>query len=199
MGVEAEINQKVDEAPRCPFDSTILASTMSDEIQGRRPSRRHRIVTLVTTLVVAFALVIGACAMWQWFPPGRDLGLFDMLPIVPEATDEMSRAIADGKAVAAQFVDHLRAERWHDAYQLTSRTLRRRMDQAALETLVKDSPPLEGPPTRVSFNFLMTPGDSLSTSDRAGSVPAGGAWVLLVNENGAIKVDRFVLGKRTAP
>jgi hypothetical protein len=173
---------------------------MSDETQGRRPSRRYGVVTLVTTLVVALALVIGACAMCQWFPPGRTLdGLFDLLPLVPEATDEMSRAIAGGKAVSAQFVDHLRAARWHDAYQLTSRTLRRRMDEAALETLVKESPPLEGPPTRVSFNLLMTPGDSPSTSNRAGSVPAGGAWVLLVNEDGAIKVDRFALGERTAP
>jgi hypothetical protein len=173
---------------------------MSDKTQGPSPARRHRVVTLVTTLVVALTLVIGACAMWQWFPTGRTLGgLFDLLPIVPEATDELSRAIAGGRAVSAQFVDHLRAERWHDAYQLTSLTLRRRMDQAALETLVKESPPLDGPPTRVSFNFLMTPGDSSTTPDRARSAPVGGAWVLLVNENGAIKVDRFVLGKRTAP
>jgi hypothetical protein len=173
---------------------------MSDETQGRRPSRRHRVFTLVTTLVVALALVIGACAMWQRFPPGRTLGdLFDLLPIVPEATDEMSRAIASGKAVSAQFVDHLRTERWHDAYQLTSRTLRRRMDEAALEALVKVSPPLEGPPTPVSFNFLMTPGGSSTTPDRARSAPVGGAWILLVNENGAIKVDRFALGKRTPP
>ena len=175
------------------------AAIMSDDIAVRTPSLHRRTVTVVTTLVVALALVIGACAICQWFPPGRALGgLFDLLPIVPEATDEMSRAIAGGKAVSSQFVDHLRAKRWHQAYQLTSRALRRRMDEGDLETLVKESPPLEGPPTRVSFNFMMTSGGSSTASNRESSVPVGAAWVLLVNEAGAIKVDRFALGTRTA-
>jgi hypothetical protein len=113
------------------------------------------------------------------------------------ALNDLSRSMQDAGSAAARFVEYLRAERWHEAYQSTSHAFQQKLDEASFVRFVKEGPPLNTPDTSINFNFgFGTPGTSITSS---GVAPKGGVWVGLVSEQGAVKVDRMALGDRTAP
>jgi hypothetical protein len=111
----------------------------------------------------------------------------------------MSRRMTDGGELAHQVVDDLAAERWHEAYQSTSRRFRQKMDEAAFQRFVQESPPLAGPVRQISFNVLLASGNGTTHFEGSGQAPKGGIWLLLVAEDETLKVDRIALGDKTVP
>jgi hypothetical protein len=147
-------------------------------------------------------LTVGAAVIWRRLQAARDFlslvpGFQEAMGGIRRGVDEAGRGLADGGAVSAKFVSDLRAGRWHEAYQSTSRRFRQRMDAGSFKRFVKESPPIKGPVPPIKF-FLVFGAPSVTVSG-AESAPKGGVWLLLVGEEGALKVDRLALGERTAP
>jgi hypothetical protein len=165
-------------------------------------------LVLVTVLVAAGNVAV---RWWRFRKVVR--GLFGVDSAVSEAMDEMdrgldglgrgldemARGLEDGGAVSARFVSDLRARRWHEAYQSTSGRFRRQMDEASLQRFVEEGPPLKGPDTPFKFSVMQGPDGASITINGGGSAPDGGVWLLLIGEEGALRVDRLSLGGKTAP
>jgi hypothetical protein len=88
-----------------------------------------------------------------------------------KATTEMSRGMLDGGNVSTDFVGDLNAQRWHEAYQRTSRAFQRMVDEAAFERVLKDAPAIMGPYTSINFNVALTSGGGSITFNGTGAAP----------------------------
>lgn len=172
---------------------------MSDTPAVHGSARRRlllRIGFVVAAIVVA---VLGTVVVWRRGPRGQVANILsEPLSEVQKAMSEASRVQADGTALSTRFVNDLRAGRWHEAHQATTRRFRQKMDEASFERFVKESPPLDAPVAPVQFSVAIASGDTKRV-DARGSAPKGGAWLLLVSEDGTLKVDRIALGDRLTP
>jgi len=153
-------------------------------------------------LVMVLVVAVGAAVIWRRVQTVRDFlslvpGFEEAMGEIGRVVDEAGRGLTDGGAVSAKFVSDLRAGRWHEAYQSTSRRFRQRMDEGSFKRFVKESPPMKGPDPPIKFFVLL--GVPSVTVSGAESAPKGEVRLLLVGEEGALKVDRLALGERTAP
>jgi hypothetical protein len=181
-------------------DQTPEASQMTDITSAPDSSRRRKVTIVGLSLVLVLLLGIVAGGVWlRWRRAQAGNSLFDMFSAMQTATGEIGRGLMDGTKVSAGFVADLRAKRWDEAYQHTSKGFRQRVDEASFERLVKDSPALKGPNTSINFNVLMTSGGASITFNGGGVAPKGGVWLLLVGEEGTLKVDRMALEDKTIP
>jgi hypothetical protein len=173
---------------------------MSDTTAVHRASRRRKVVIISLALIMVLVAAGSAAVIWwrsrQALAEG---GFFGLFPALQKSTDELGRGLMDGSTVSAQFVSDLRAERWREAYQSTSRRFRQQMDEASFERFVKKSPPIHGPDTPIKFNIVLVSGGASVTVNGAESAPKGGVWLLLVDEEGTLKVDRLALGEKAVP
>ncbi|HKI16457.1 MAG TPA: hypothetical protein VKA15_01175 [Isosphaeraceae bacterium] len=73
------------------------------------------------------------------------------------------------------------------------------MDEASFKRFVKESSPINGPDTPIKFNIMLVSGGASVTVNGAESAPTGGVWLLLVGEEGTLKVDRLASGDKAVP
>ena len=173
---------------------------MSDTTAVRKSSPRRKVVIVGLALVTVLVVALGTAVIWRRSRQGQaEGGFFGLGPALQKATGEMGRGLMDGSTVSAKFVSDLRAERWHEAYQSTTRRFRQRMDESSFARFVKESPSTNGPDTPIKFNMMLSSGRATVTVNGAESAPIGGVWLLLVGEDGTLKVDRLALGEKAVP
>jgi hypothetical protein len=65
--------------------------------------------------------------------------------------------------------------------------------------LLEDSPAIKGPNTSVKVDLMLTSGGGSITFDGAGSAPKERVWLLVIDEDGTLKIDRMSLENKTLP
>jgi hypothetical protein len=173
---------------------------MADTPPVRRWSGRRKLVIAGLTLSLLLVLAAVGGAVWWRAQQARVAGaLLDFGSAMQNATAEITRGVADGGTVSMDFLGDLKAQRWHEAYQRTSRAFQVKVNEAAFEQSLKDAPALNSPYTSISFNVLMTTGGGSITFNGTGQVPKGGMWLLLTGEDGTLKIDRLSVDDKSLP
>jgi hypothetical protein len=174
-----------------------MSGTTPTPTPAPRPSRRRYWVLGAVTLVVVLGAGAGAAVLWvrsAW--RSAEVGLFGLGPVLEQVAGGLGQGLADGAQVSVRFVGHLRAGRWHEAYQATSRGFRQKMDEASFTRFVKEAPPIKAPNTPININVVQ---GNVTVSSEGVKAPEGGVWLLLIGEDGGLKVEKFAVGDKTAP
>jgi hypothetical protein len=162
---------------------------MSDTTAVHGSSTHRRVVIVSLALVAVIVIAVGAIVALRHSQPGQ-----------PVWALQKGQAEGDfGSTVSVQFVSDLRAERWHEANQSPSRRFRQQMDEASLKRFVKESPPINGTNTPIKFNVVLVSGGASVTFGEAEPAPKSGVLLLLIGEEGTLKVDRLASGDKAVP
>jgi hypothetical protein len=179
--------------------------------------KRYLAVAAIALLIVIS--VAGWMLHEAWKKSASVRGLFpgigQGLEALGQGIESVATELANGATFAQQFVGDLAEDRLGSAYQATSQSLKQQMNEETFAKFVNGHPAVKD--STVQIDFVMNKKSGNSKVSVSGNVtririPPGQGTVkldtskgarnvklVLVSENGKLKVDELELGKDKAP
>jgi hypothetical protein len=196
--------------------------TETTESKPSRPRRRWK--RYVAIAAVALLIVVAAAGWmmheaWKRFSSGAGLfqGMEKGMEALGQGLQTLGTEFSNGAAFSQQFIADLGEDRLENAYQATSKSFKQQMTEERFDTFVRRHPGVNDGTVHIDFvlskksasGTVSASGNVTSTSTRI--TPGQGSVsfdknksprkvkLMIVDENGALKVDRLELGEDKAP
>jgi hypothetical protein len=194
----------------------MMDATDSASPKPRKMLNRYLTIAAIALLIAALATGWTLYAAWKNYSANLQAEIAKKAgELAKQSTDIIANEIKNAGEFSNQFVGNLSEQRLSAAYQSTSKMFKQQVDEERFTKLVKGHPALKGDLLWIHFSKNGAPGNSTvrTTGDvmrnnaekqvtvniKQGDAANSNVSLVLVDEDGVLKVDQLVLGSDKAP